>query len=292
MRVSDSMVFANMKRNVALRQTEYAQAQERAVTGHKVLAPSDDPFAYAQARGETANHARAEGYQRTIGIAKPSLESADSALFEVDRVMGRIRDIAVEGANDVMTISDRQTLSQELTSLRDQLVTLGNSQAGDRFVFGGYKDSTPPYDAVGAYTGDTAVQQVEVARGVTVPLGMTGEQVFGTAGNDIFTTITNLQTALGSNVGANVTAVISEVDTRLELMRTAHSQVGVQMNAADVAESVAIRNQDLALAAHSNLIDNDAADAYTDLIRAQTALTAAIQIAGQLPPPGLVGQSR
>jgi flagellar hook-associated protein 3 FlgL len=292
MRVTDSMLFNNMKRNVALRQADYAQAQERAVSGHRIAQPSDDPFSFAQGRSETANHARAQSYERTIGIAKPSLQAADSALFEVDDIMGRIRDIAVQGGNDALNGNDRQTLSQELTSLRDQLVTLANSQSGDRFIFAGYKDAVAPYDAAGAYTGDTSVQHVEVARGVTMSMGLTGEQVFGTAGNDIFTTITSMQTALASNVGSAVSDLITEVDTRLDLMRSAHSQIGVQMNGADVAEAVAVRNQDLALAARSQLIDNDPADAYSDLARAQSALSAAIAIAAQLPPAGLVGQGR
>jgi flagellar hook-associated protein 3 FlgL len=292
MRVSDSMFYNNMKRNVGLRQADYQTAQSRAASGHRVEQPSDDPFAFAQARSETANHARAEGYERTLGMAKPPLQAADSALYEVDKIMVHIRDIAIQGANDVLSVADRQTLSQELSSLRDQLVTLGNSQSGERFIFAGYKDAVAPFDAAGVYTGDTSVQEVEVARGVNLPLGLNGEQIFGTAGNDIFSTITNLQTALASNVGTNIGDLIPEVDTRLELVRTAHSQIGVYLNAADVSESVAIRNQDLALTARSKLIDNDAADAYTDLVRAQNALAAAIEIASQLPPPGLVGRAR
>ena len=292
MRVTDSMFFANMKRNIAQRQSDYAEAQERAVSGKRVDAPSDDPFAYAQARTETANLNRAQGYERTIGMAKPQLEAADNALSEVDKIMGRVRDIAIQGANDVLTPADRQTLSQELSALRDQLVTLGNSQAGDRFIFGGYKDDVPPYDAVGAYTGDTLAASVEVARGVNLPLGLTGDKVFGATGADVFTAITNLQTALGAGIGANIDDVIPEIDARLETVRTAHSQLGVHLNAADVAEAVSTRNQDLATLNRSNLVEIDAADAYSDLIRAQTALNAAIEIAAQLPPQGLVGRAR
>jgi flagellar hook-associated protein 3 FlgL len=292
MRVTDGMYYSNMKRSVAQRQTEYADAQERAVSQKRVSAPSDDPFAFAQARSETANLNRHEGYERTIGMAKPSLEAADNALYEIDKIMGRIRDIAVLGANDTLTPNDRQTYVQELTSLRDQLVTLGNSQAGERFIFAGYKDDLAPYDLAGLYSGDTSVQQVEVARGVTMPLGLTGERVFGSAGADVYTAITNLQTALTSNVGADVDDIIPEIDARLESVRTAHSQIGVHLNAAEVAESVSTRNQDLAKTTRSNLVDMDAAEAYTDLIRAQSALQAAIEIAAQLPPPGLVGRSR
>jgi flagellar hook-associated protein 3 FlgL len=286
------MFFNSMQRNVAARQTDYAQAQERAVSGKRVESPSDDPFAFAQARTETGHLARAQSYERTIETIKPSLQTADNTLTEVDNIMRRVRDIAVEGANDTLVPADRTTLSNELGSLRDQLVQLGNSVSDGRFIFGGYKDDAPPYDAAGVYNGDANAQEVEVSRGVKLPVGLTGDKVFGAAGADIFTTITTMQTALTTNVGANLSAVIPEIDTRMETMRAAHSQIGIHQNAADIALAVSAQAQDSATATRSNLVEIDAAKAYTDLARATTALQAAIQLAGQLPPPGLVGRSR
>lgn len=296
MRVTDTMIWGNMQRNVAARQSDYATAQERAVSGKRVNAPSDDPLAFAQARTETNNLSRAQDYQRTVGMAKPVLDVTDSALSTVENIMGRIRDIAVEGANDTLNTDDRNTLSQELTSLHDQLVNLGNSTSGDRFIFAGYKSNAAPYDATGTYTGDTQVQQVEVGKGVHLPLGVTGESVFGTAGNDVFTTIKSLQDAITGNTptggSAVVSSLITEIDTRFDQVRQVHSQIGNHMNAADIAEAVSTRAQDTATTNRSQLVEIDAAKAYTDLAKAQTALSAAIQIAGQLPPPGLVNRSR
>jgi flagellar hook-associated protein 3 FlgL len=292
MRVTDSTFFANMKRSLAQRSSDYEHAQQVATSGLRVGQPSDDPVAFSRARDETTNQARADSYQRAIDQARPQLNTADSALNDVDKVLGRVRDIAVQGANDTLTANDRLTLSNELTSLRDQLVALGNSQAGDTYIFGGYKNGTPPYDATGTYSGDTAGPQVEVSRGVSLPVGVTGERIFGTAGNDVFTTITNLQTALASGTAANISNTITEVDARLEAARTAHSEIGVHLNAADIAEAVAGRSHDLAQVNHSKLVEVDAAQAYTDLAHMQTALSAAIQIAAQLPPPGLVERQR
>jgi flagellar hook-associated protein 3 FlgL len=294
MRVTDSTFFNNMQRNVQARQSDLATAQERAASGLRVELPSDDPSAFAAARGEVTNGNRATGHQRSIDAATPLLSTADSALTEIDNVMGQIRNIAVEGANDTLAPSDRATLSQQLSSLRDQLVSLGNTQSGNTYVFGGYKNGSPPYDATGTYTGDTSVPQVEVSRGVTLPTGVTGEQVFGTAGSDIFTTITNLQTALGTptNTSANVSATLTDIDANMDVMRTAHSQIGISLQSADVATAVAGRAQDLATTNHSKLVEADAASAYTDLARATNALSAAVQIAAQLPPPGLVQRQR
>lgn len=292
MRVTDGMIWGNMQRNVAARQTDFANAQERAVTGRRVNAPSDDPAAFSQARTETGNLARAQGYERSVNVAKPVLETTDSALTTVESIVQRIRDIAVEGANDTLNGNDRNTLNQELSQLKDQLIGLGNTTSGDRFIFAGYKENVPPFDAAGVYSGDTQVQQVEVSRGINLPLGVTGDSVFGTAGADVFTTITNLQTELSAGNSAGVSALITEVDTRFEQVRKVHTQVGIHLNAADIAEAVATRAQDTATTNRSQLVEIDAAKAYTDLAKAQTALSAAIQIAGQLPPPGLVNRSR
>lgn len=287
MRVTDSMMWNNMQRNVARRQTDAQKAMERAVSGKKVEVPSDDPAAFAQGRTEQGNIARAENYERTIGLTRPVLDQTDAALYHTEDIMRRIRDIAIQGANDSYNGSDKESMIQELEGLRNQLISIGNTSNGERFIFAGYRDDQPPYDAAGAYTGDTNAASVEISRNVSMPLGVTGEAIFGTAGNDVFTTITNLQTALGTSNGLAASAAVAEIDTRFEQVRAVHSQVGINMNALDISEAVVLRAKDTATERRSSLIDIDAALAFTDLARARNALAAAIQIAGQLPPPGL-----
>lgn len=287
MRVTDSMMWSSMQRSVSRRQTDFATAQQRAITGKKVEVPSDDPAAFAQGRTELANVGRATNYERTIGLTRPVLEETDASLYHTEDILRRIRDIAIQGANDTLNGSDKASLIQELSGLQDQLISIGNTSSGDRFIFAGYRDDTAPYDAAGTYSGDTDVQQVEISRNINMQFGVTGEAVFGSAGADVFTTITNLQTALSTSNGLAASATITEIDTRYEQVRTVHSQIGIDLNALDISESVVTKAKDTAQVRRSNLIDIDAALAYTDLARAQNALNAAIQIAGQLPPPGL-----
>jgi flagellar hook-associated protein 3 FlgL len=294
MRVADSTFYSNMKANLGARRDSLARAQEQALSGLRVNAPSDDPLAFTQARAQTAEQARAAAYERTVTNALPSLEVSDSSLADVENVMRRVRDIAVIGANDTLIASDRANLVQELDGLKQQLVTLGNTKSGDRFVFGGYKDGQPPFDAAGVYSGDTAVQQVEVGRNVTMPLGITGDRIFGNAngGQDIFTAITDLQTALSSGVADDISVTLDPLDVSLEQVRDARSELGLHMNSADISLTMAQRNQDQAVNAKSKLVEIDAVDAYSELVRAQSALNAAIEIAAQLPPPGLIERAR
>jgi flagellar hook-associated protein 3 FlgL len=294
MRVADSTFYANMKANLGVRRDALARAQDQALSGMRVNAPSDDPLAFTQARAQTAEQARAAAYERTITNAMPSLEVSDSTLADVENVMRRVRDIAIIGSNDTLNAGDRANLVTELDGLKQQLVTLGNAKSGDRYLFGGFKDGQPPYDAAGVYSGDAAVQQVEVARNVTMPLGITGDRIFGNAngGQDIFSAITDLQTALSSGVADDVSATLDPLDVSLEQVRDARSELGLHMNSADISLTMSQRNQDEAVKAKSKLVEIDAVDAYSELVRAQSALNAAIEIAAQLPPPGLIERAR
>lgn len=294
MRVADSTFYANMKRNLGVRQEALAKAQEQALSGMRVTKPADDPMAFTQARTQSSEQARAASYERAVNTVLPSLEVSDTTLADVENVMRRIRDIAIAGANDTLNGNDRATLVNELDGLRQQLVTLGNAKTGDRYIFGGYRDNAPPYDADGLYTGDTATQQVEVARNVMMPAGITGDRIFGNAdgGQDIFEAITDLQDALTAGVADDISGMLDPLDVSLEQVRVARSELGNHMNAAEVSLTMAQRNQDEAVKTRSKLVEIDAVDAYSELMRATSALNAAIEIAAQLPPPGLVERAR
>ncbi|HKP62478.1 MAG TPA: flagellar hook-associated protein FlgL [Polyangiales bacterium] len=294
MRVADSTFYANMKANLGVRRDALAKAQEQALSGMRVTKPSDDPLAFTGARKQTSEQARAASYERATNQAVPSLEVSDSTLADVENVMRRIRDMTIQGANDTLNGNDRAQMVSELDGLKQQLVTLANAKTGDRFIFGGYKDNAPPYDPAGVYSGATETQSVEVARNVMLPVGITGDRIFGDAngGTDIFQTITDLQTALTSGVADDISGMLDPLDVSLEQVRVARSELGHHLNAADISLGMAQRQQDEAVSARSKLVEIDAVDAYSELMRAQSALSAAIEIAAQLPPPGLVERAR
>jgi flagellar hook-associated protein 3 FlgL len=294
MRVADNTYYLNMKRSLGRANEALAKAQEQATTGMRVTKPSDDPLSFTQARSQTAEGARAASYERVVKNTLPSLEVSDSTLADVENVMRRVRDIAIQGANDTLNGNDRETLRSELDGLKQQLVTLGNAKTGDRYVFGGYRDGQPPYDADGVYTGATETQQVEVARNVLLPVGVTGDRIFGDAGGgqDIFAAITDLQDTLVSGVATDISAAIEPLDVSLEQVRVARSELGNHMGQADISMTMAQRHQDQTIEARSNLVEIDTVEAFSEFMRAQTALNAAIEIAAQLPPQGLVNRAR
>lgn len=293
-RVADSTFYTNMRASLTARNADLAKAQEQALSGLRVNAPSDDPMAFSQARAQSSEQSRAASYERAINSAVPSLQMTDSTLSDVQNVMLRVRDIAVQSANDTVNNTDRAAYVSELDGLKQQLVTLGNAKSGDRYIFGGYKDGQPPFDALGVYSGATETQQVEVGRNVTMPNGVTGDRVFGSAngGQDMFAAIQQLQDALSSGVTDDISGALDPLDKSLEQIRVARSDVGVHLDAADISLNMVQRNQDDAAQARSKLVEVDQVESYSELMRANSALNAAISIAAQLPPPSLVDRAR
>ncbi len=293
MRVSDTMLLAQSKRRLEAARTAAAAAQERAASGLRVARPSDDPLAASLARRLTARIARAEAGIRTADAGKTTLEASDSALDQVGALLARAREVAVSSANATIGAEERRGAAREVEQIRAQIIALGNTEVAGRFVFGGNLDDTPPFDSVGAYAGDGAVRELEVAPGVRLASGVSATVAFGVgSGTDVLATLEALRVALDADdvpsVGASLDAIAAATGQVLE----ARADLGASMNAFDVAQAAAERARDRAVVDRQGLVEVDPFEAYADLARAQGALEAAVQVAEQLPLPGLVGARR
>ena len=293
MRVSDTMLFQQSRRRLEAARTAAAEAQGRAASGLRVAAPSDDPLAASLARRESARIARADAGLRTVDAGKMALEAADSALDHVGTLLARAREVAVQSANATVGAEERRGAAREIEPLRQQVIALGNIEAGGRYVFGGYLDGAPPFDAAGVYSGDGAVRDLEVAPGVRLASGVSATKTFGIgAGTDVLAVLETLRVALDANDVPTVASSLDALAASTSQIAEARADLGASMNAFDVAQAAAGRSRDRAVADRQRLVEVDPFDAYSDLARAERALEAAVQVATQLPLPGLVGSRR
>lgn len=293
MRVTDSSQYAQLRAGLSARREQLERAQATATSGRRVLKPSDDPAAAAQARGHSAQEAKADSHERSVNVALTALQVADAALDQVGDGFTRAREIALQAANGTLNDSDRAGLSSEVDALRAQMVSLANSQSAGRYVFGGLKDGSSPFGADGSYNGDSDAQQIEVGKGLRVATGVAGDRVFGAAGGaDAFAALSDLSEALRSNQPDGVRGTLERLSQVQTQVQSARSELGGNIDSAQVALSVTQRVKDQAVNARSALIDADPLSSYSDLQRAQGALEAAVSVASQLPAQGLASRAR
>lgn len=180
MRISTQMMYDQNMRSVTSSQAEWLKSGEQMSSGKRVVNPSDDPVAAAQAVVLSQAQAQNTQYATARDFATQRVGLEDSVLGTVADVISTAQSKLIQANSGVLSDSDRSSLATDLQGLRDQLMNLANTSDGNgRYIFGGFKTENPSFDsATGVYQGgsNAVTQQVDAAR--TMVIGHTGKQIF------------------------------------------------------------------------------------------------------------------
>lgn len=160
------------------------EAQEKIATQTRILAPSDDPSATAQALLFTEKIEVNDQHLKNIGQLQSRLETEDSVLENIKEGMQRARTLAIQAGNASLTEQDRKGLAEEIESIQASLFSLMNTQGEDgKFIFSGYQDNVQAYSFNQTtdryeYNGDQGVHNMQIAPGVKVQSSDNGAELF------------------------------------------------------------------------------------------------------------------
>jgi flagellar hook-associated protein 3 FlgL len=218
------------------------------------------------------------------------LNAADTALSGVGTVANRALQIATQFGNDTYNASDRATAAVEVDGLFQQTVGLLNTQYGGRYIFGGFKDSTAPFDANGAYQGDPGVRTVEIAPGLYQTASIDANTIIkgGSGGVDLMKTLSDLSAALKSNNGDAIRASVDNINSAISQVAVGRTQAGMAQDAFQSAVTTAQTAASDETVKLGKLLDADILDASTRLASAQYALNATLTAAAKTMSLSLV----
>jgi flagellar hook-associated protein 3 FlgL len=204
MRISTNMIFQRGTNGILDQQAQVSKTQLQMSSGKKVVTPSDNPPAAAQILQLQHSIDLHNTYQTNIGYAQTSLNTEESVLNNINDVLQRIRVLAVQANNGVMTSSDLQSISQEVQQDLSGLVALTNSQDGSgNYLFSGNRTKISPFSQSGGvftYAGDQAQRTLQIGESRQVAISDSGYDVFQAIknGNGSFvTSYSNTNTGSG-----------------------------------------------------------------------------------------------
>lgn len=143
MRITNRMMTNNMLSNINTNKNQLSALEQQYSTGKKIQKPSEDPIVAVRALKLRTNLAELnQYYEKNIPDAKSWMEVTESALKTVNDVLTQMNSYCVQGANDTLTKSDRNSIASNLQELKDQIYQEGNSNYAGRYVFTGYKTDT------------------------------------------------------------------------------------------------------------------------------------------------------
>jgi flagellar hook-associated protein 3 FlgL len=141
------MMMNSYLRDLGRSSGKMEKLQHQLATNRRITRLSDDPVGTVKILNSKAKQNDITQYQTNLRDARAWLTQTETAFNEATEILKRVSELSVHAANDVLGIEERESIAQEVTQLRDQLLTLGNSTMGDKYIFGGYNVSSPPFYA-------------------------------------------------------------------------------------------------------------------------------------------------
>lgn len=282
MRVTNAIGYQNLLNDLARVQERMQDAQTQVSSGKKVSTLSDNPLAAADIIRLTGEKNEADQYERNLQFGRSRLDLADSVLDSVERMVERVRTLGQLSFSDPKTAALYAT---EINGLRDQIIATANTTHAGRFIFGGSVISAAPYvkaaDSTVAYQGNSEDMPLQISRTSTLQTQIPGSQIFS-GSVDIFTTISNLVTAMQAGNKSGIDLQLQKVSQFSEVLSTARSKIGGYVNLATNIESELtsarlVREKDL-----SSEQAADLAQAISEFQMSEKALQATMAIGARI----------
>ena len=290
MKISTTLYFDRATQQLGNVQGELAKTQEQLSTGKQIVKPSDAPDKASLVTRLESELGRQTSYQETLKSVQTRLQSEETALKNTSDVLVRVKELSVQAANDTLSPADRQSIALEISSLREQILSLANTQdTNGNYLFSGSRVGEPAFgpDAKGqmVYQGDQARMKVAVGDNRRMNMNMPGSDAFvrvvrddgkgGKVGVGFFQALDDLAKAVKTSDQTSIQRGIKEIDSLQQGASDAVAQIGTDLNVVDMQTNVLDQVVLRLKTTRSDVEDLDYTEAITRMNKEQLALEAA-----------------
>jgi flagellin len=237
---------------------------ERLSSGLRINSASDDAAGLAVSEGLRA---QTEGFKQAMENANDAvsiLSTAEGAMNSISDTLVRMRELAVQAANDSLTGTERGYINTEFTQLATEITRIS-----DVAEFNGIKvmDGT-----AGAATNGALVFQVGTRSTANDRIGITLADVDATSLSVNASAVDTL---------ANAQTAITAVDAAISTLATSRATLGATMNQLTSAVDNLATTVENMSAANSQIRDTDVAAESANFTKSQVLMQAGTSMLSQ-----------
>lgn len=177
-RVSENSSTHSIKYALGKTKRKMENLQLKGSTLRSITRPSDNPINNVEAMSLRSRIKDNEQYIRNADYAELHLNSTEKAIEQVVDIMNKAKEIAIAQSSDFYDANIRENVSNEVKQLKNQALSIANKRVGNRYLFGGFKTLSKPFDENGKYQGDLGSITVEISKDFFVPINLNGYEVF------------------------------------------------------------------------------------------------------------------
>ena len=291
MNISTSLLFDRATESMGSLQSKLATTQAQLAASKQILSPSDAPdqaAAIQRLRGEVDKQAN---HKANLQVALRHYSTEETALKSSSDILIRMKELAIQAANDTQGPDSRKAIATEMKALRDQLLSLGNTRDDSgNYIFSGTRVKTQAFvtapNGQVVYQGDQTQSQIPAGIERTVSFTRSGTDVFSrVVRNDaqgqaqsvgFFDALDQMVSAVENSQTSGIQQSIADVDQMQSNLTLSLAQTGSDQNIVqsqiDVLDETSLRLK----SSLSDVEDLDYATAVTKMNKEMMALQAAM----------------
>ena len=289
MRVDPNFV-TNLSGALDQSQNVEANLTSQLSSGLRVTSLAIDPTAAAQASMIGSAIAQDDNFVQSASSEGSVLQVTDSTLGDVVTQLTSALTLAVEGSNGTLNAANLSSIAQQLTGIRDQVMSLANTSYQGNYLFAGSQGATQPFTldtstspATISYAGDTNIQYVTTPAGQKIQINLPGTNVFGAGSAGVLGALNQLiadfsggtAAATSAADSAALTAAIGQVSQQRSILDTSLNRLQ-STSTYTQAEEAQLKVQ------QGNLVASDTASVATQLNSAEVQNQALMSVMSAL----------
>ena len=295
MRVSERMRYEQVSQRVHDSKSQNAKAMDRLSSQKEITHLSDNPIGAVEMMRLRDNVLDTRQFQSNVEYSKGFLERSETALSSLTDNLIRAKELTVAMSNDTYDRKSREATAREIKEVMDEIVQTGNTTFNGRYIFGGFRNQTPPLSTDGDYLGDDGAIFVQVAQGDYRQVNLVGREVFevndqerAKGHGNLFSSLELLYEGLKTNDKDAIHKVLAELDFHLEKTSSNLASLGAMSN---VLKNTGERMQSqevITRAQLSKVQDTDVFDATSEFKRTEAVLQGTLLASTKLLQPSLL----
>lgn len=207
MRVTSQALVNQFLSTLNTTNSKLSDINNKISSGKRVDRPEDDPVAAAGITRVNSRITENKQFDENIKQSLSELNTVDSTLGDISSILIRSRELAVQAANQTLSLTERDAIAVEVNQLLESMVQIGNSTIGGASLFGGHETEGKPFEVIRGsglgevndivtidgdlrsninvnnitrvvYKGDSERTKIEVDQGLAVNDNITGKELF------------------------------------------------------------------------------------------------------------------
>lgn len=301
-----NQAISYLNRNMSL----LSSLQQTLSSGQNINKPSDDPVGLTRILALSNTLKTDERYGSNVQDSVAEANTADAAIDSIVGLIQRAQELTTQAANFTNNQDGRDAIALEIDQIMSQIVQLGNTDIGGKYIFSGYRTDTPPFSRTGddiTYSGNLPTESwqrnVEIARGVQLTVNVNGLDMLGTStvnagppvtvtGSGLFQTMAqlklNLQDSASPTQLDDIRTRLDELTTNMNTVLGNQAVIGAVSNRLTLTQDRIDERKSILTQQFASIQDIDMPATIANINQQQNVFEASLQVTGRLMQTSLL----